>query len=95
MYIGDTYALSATYGGVEDKLYEVVFVVYSDKKKLSKSDGWDLNSEAKGRSIERLKKNNFPLEMIQLAEGCTRFFQVRYRCVNTYICKCTSYVLCF
>ncbi|KAG5189070.1 monooxygenase [Tribonema minus] len=76
---GNTYALTATYGGIGGKS-EMIAIVYQDRKPMGENIGWQ-TADVTQDAVTRLEERCFPQEVVNVAKGCDRFFQVgvRYR----------------
>lgn len=77
---GNTYALTATYGGLSNQKWDMIAVVYGDRKATKENEEWN-ESDAKDECIDRLESKSFPGEVTRVAAGSERFFElgVHYR----------------
>jgi hypothetical protein len=77
---GNTYALTATYGGIDSKQFDMIYAVYHVGGNTGDENASWQQSDVKGECLARLSKNSFPQEVTAVAAACTRFFEV---CVCT------------
>ncbi|CAM9099080.1 unnamed protein product [Discosporangium mesarthrocarpum] len=77
---GDTYGLTATYGGMGDKKYEMLWAVYPDSSSKGENTAWDAIN-CKDSYLQRLEERGFPLEVTMVAKASERYFElgVHYR----------------
>jgi hypothetical protein len=73
---GNTYALTATYGGIDSFQFDMIYAVYHAGGATSDENASWQQSDVKGECLARLAKNSFPQEVTAVAAACTRFFEV-------------------
>ncbi|CAE7174096.1 ZEP [Symbiodinium pilosum] len=69
------YALTATYGGIGGKRFEMMAVVFREEAPVAENADWD-PAEIKDSCLERLRSAGQPEEVLQVAAGCERFFEL-------------------
>eukprot|EP00953_Heterococcus_sp_UTEX-ZZ885_P030771 16228-Heterococcus_DN1.PRE.1 len=76
--LSNTYALTATYGGIDSKQFDMIYAVYHVGGNTGDENASWQQSEVKGECLARLSKNSFPQEVTAVAAACTRFFEDAY-----------------
>ncbi|CAE7027965.1 prhF [Symbiodinium natans] len=69
------YALTATYGGLGGKRFEMMAVVFREDAPAAENADWD-PVEIKDSCLQRLREAGHPAEVMEVAEGCSRFFEL-------------------
>eukprot|EP00434_Breviolum_minutum_P009218 symbB.v1.2.008123.t1/scaffold500.1/size195150/13 len=69
------YALTATYGGLDGKRFEMLAVVFRDDSPVEENANWD-PAEVKDNCLERLQRAGHIQEVLELAKSCDRFFEL-------------------
>ncbi|CAE8644440.1 unnamed protein product, partial [Polarella glacialis] len=73
-WFGDgTYALTASYGGIGGKRFEMLAVVFRDESPAAENANWN-PVEVRESCLDRLRKSGHVQEVLDVAEGCSRFF---------------------
>lgn len=69
------YALTATYGGLDGKQFEMLAVVFRDDSPVAENANWN-PAEVKDSCLERLQAAGHVEEVLELAKGCKRYFEL-------------------
>ncbi|CAK9000737.1 unnamed protein product [Durusdinium trenchii] len=69
------YALTATYGGLDGKMFEMLAVVFRDDAPVAENPNWN-PVEVKDNCLERLRAAGHRDEVLELAKSCSRFFEL-------------------
>jgi len=69
------YALTATYGGLDGKRFEMLAVVFRDDSPVEENANWD-PAEVKDNCLDRLQRAGHIQEVLELAKSCDRFFEL-------------------
>jgi len=69
------YALTATYGGRGGKKYEMIAVVFRDDQTASENLDWQ-PSAIREDCVQQLRDAGLGSEVLKVAEGCDRFFEL-------------------
>mmetsp|Transcript_66685 Transcript_66685/g.124551 ORF Transcript_66685/g.124551 Transcript_66685/m.124551 type:complete len:500 (+) Transcript_66685:49-1548(+) len=71
----DLYALTATYGGRNNELYEMIALIFRDDSPVSENIDWEL-ADLRSQCMRRLEDAGLTGEPSQVATGCDRFFEL-------------------
>lgn len=75
-WFGDgVYALTATYGGIDGQRYEQVVAAFRDERPTPENPDWDA-CRVRDDLLDRLRNSGQPEEVLRVAEGCERFFEL-------------------
>eukprot|EP00439_Symbiodinium_sp_Y106_P032733 s3768_g3.t3 len=69
------YALTATYGGIGGKRFEMMAVVFREEAPAAENADWD-PAEIKDSCLQRLQQAGHAGEVLEVAKGCERFFEL-------------------
>jgi hypothetical protein len=73
---GDTYALTASYGGFGEGNYDMAAIVYSATgRKVPENAEWE-TADFRDACLARLKSKGFPAEVLRVVESGERFFDL-------------------